>query len=94
MIRFVLAFCIVFFASSPTVLAAETTASFAIAKMTCATCPLTVRLAMEGVEGVIDVEVDYGTKVATVTFDDAKTNPEDIAEASTNVGFPATLNDA
>ena len=73
-------------------LADETTATFAVEKMTCATCPLTVRIAMKRVDGVTDAKVDYDSKTATVTFDDARTTVEEIAEASTNVGYPATLN--
>ena len=66
-------------------MADETTATFTVEKMTCATCPLTVRIAMKRVDGVID---------ATVTFDDSETTVKEIAEASTNVGFPATPNGA
>lgn len=62
--------------------------------MTCATCPLTVRIAMKRVDGVIDATVDFDGKIATLTFDDARTTVAEIAEASTNAGFPATPNGA
>ncbi|HNP63595.1 MAG TPA: cation transporter [Woeseiaceae bacterium] len=80
--------------SGAPVLADETTATFAVEKMTCATCPLTVRIAMKRVDGVRDVKVDFDSKTATVIFDDSRTSVEKIAEASTNVGFPATPNGA
>ncbi|MGH7128969.1 MAG: cation transporter, partial [Planctomycetaceae bacterium] len=70
--------------------AAEQTVSFDVAKMTCALCPLTVRKAMERVDGVRQVEVDYDSKTATVTFDDTRTGAAEIAQASTNAGYPAT----
>jgi len=70
--------------------AAEQTVSMDIERMTCALCPLTVRKAMERVDGVQQVEVDFDSKTATVTFDDAKTTAIEIAQASTDVGYPAT----
>lgn len=80
--------------SAAPALADEATATFAVEKMTCATCPLTVRIAMKRVDGVIDAKVDLDSNTATVTFDDEQTNVNEIAEASTNVGFPATPNGA
>ncbi len=71
-------------------LAEEQTVTMSVEKMSCATCPLTVRKAMEKVDGVVEVEVDYDTKVATVTFDDASTTAAEVAQASTDVGYPAT----
>lgn len=72
------------------VVAAEQTVTMDIEKMTCALCPLTVRKAMERVDGVHDVEVDFDSKIATVTFDDSETTASAIAQASTEVGYPAT----
>lgn len=69
------------------------TVSFAVENMTCATCPITVRKAMEGVAGVEEVTVDYRTKIATARFDPQATNATDIAAASTNAGYPATVAD-
>ncbi len=65
------------------------TASFGIEHMTCATCPITVRRAMEGVDGVHDVTVDFKSKTATARFDPARTTIKAIAAASTNAGYPA-----
>lgn len=72
------------------VVAAEQMVIMDIEKMTCALCPLTVRKAMERVDGVQDVEVDFERKIATVTFDDSKTTASAVAQASTEVGYPAT----
>ena len=66
-------------------------AEFSVENMTCATCPVTVCKAMQRVEGVYSVEVDYQTKTATVEYDPALTTPADIAAAPTGNGYPATL---
>ena len=44
---------------------------------------------MAAVPGVANVTVSFESKTATVTFDDAKTNPGAIAAASSSAGFPA-----
>ncbi len=77
-------------AAQSTPAASVRTATFAIANMTCALCPVTVRRAMEGVSGVRSVRVDFEAKTATVVFDPMQTNPAAIAAASTNAGYPAT----
>lgn len=79
-----LAFCV----AVPAV-AAEQTVSMNVERMNCALCPVTVRKAMERVDGVQHVEVNYDTKTATVTFDDSITTAAKIAQASTDVGYPA-----
>jgi len=70
------------------------TASFSIENMTCATCPISVRKAMMRVEGVKTVDIDFDSKIASVTFDPAVTTADAIAAASTNVGYPAMRSDA
>ena len=72
-------------------ISAEQKFSLNIERMSCTLCPLTVRKAMERVDGVQHVDVDYDTKTATVTFDDSNTTSAEIAQASTDVGYPATL---
>lgn len=71
--------------------AAARTATFAIQNMTCATCPITVKKAIQGVKGVKSVSVDFDAKTATVTFDPSVTNVKSIATASTNAGYPASV---
>lgn len=77
----------------PPVLADEATATFTVEKMDCAMCPITVSKAMENVDGVIKAKVDYDTKTATVTYNDDETNLEEIANASTEIGYPARPNE-
>lgn len=71
--------------------AAEKKGSFIIDKMTCALCPITVREAMSAVDGVKSVVINFEGKSASVVFDDTKTNPAMISEASANAGYPAVL---
>ncbi|TXH85587.1 MAG: heavy-metal-associated domain-containing protein [Rhizobium sp.] len=75
--------------ASKAVAVAETTQTFAIENMTCASCPITVRLAIEGVAGVKSVKVDFEAKTATVLYDPSATAVAAIAAASTNAGYPA-----
>lgn len=70
--------------------AAEQTATFAIDKMTCAACPITVRKAMERVEGVKSVSLNFEAKTATVIFDPAIATVENIGSAATNAGYPTS----
>ncbi|WP_127561357.1 cation transporter [Nioella ostreopsis] len=71
--------------------AVEQTVTFTVDNMTCALCPITVRRAMEGVEGVRAVEIDFEARTATVVFDAAATSAGAIAAASANAGYPADI---
>ena len=68
---------------------AQRQATFTIENMTCATCPITVKKAMEGVAGVTAVTVDFAAKTARATYNPRRTNAAAIAAASTNAGYPA-----
>jgi len=69
--------------------AGERTVTFDVDNMTCASCPYIVKSSMAAVRGVAKVAVSFEAKTATVTFDDAKTNPDAVAAASSNAGYPA-----
>jgi len=75
--------------AAPAALAGERTVTFAVDNMTCASCPYIVKSSMAAVPGVAKVAVSFKARTATVTFDDAKTNPDTIATASMNAGYPA-----
>ncbi len=77
--------------STPIAAPALTEVSFDVPDMTCALCPLTVKTAMSGVDGVQSVEVDFDTRSATVIFDPALTDAAAIAEASAQAGYPAAV---
>lgn len=71
-------------------MAVEQTVTFDVANMTCAVCPLTVKTAMQGVDGVVSAVVSGATNTAVVVYDDAKADANRIAQAATNAGYPAT----
>lgn len=57
--------------------------------MTCSTCPVTVRKALEGVEGVYRAEVTYEPPQAIVRFDPARVSVEDLTNATKDAGYPS-----
>lgn len=72
--------------------AAERTVTLDVKNVSCVTCAPIVKRALTQVRGVSRVVVkegDGGVAVATVTFDDAQANPNALAQASTNAGYPA-----
>lgn len=71
--------------------AAPQTAVLDVQNMTCSTCSITIRKALEKVPGVIDAKVDYDHKTATVKYDGDKTSPLALTKATANAGFPSTL---
>ena len=69
----------------------EQTVTFNVEKMTCATCPIAVRKAMQRVDGLKEVSVDFESNTATVTYDGTETTAVEIGTASADVGFPASI---
>jgi mercuric ion binding protein len=57
--------------------------------MTCATCPITVKKALNKVPGVSKIDVSYEQKRAVVSYDDVKTNVQALVKATTDAGFPS-----
>lgn len=70
---------------------APQTAVLDVQNMTCETCPITVKKALQKVPGVAAVTVDYQHKSATVTFDPDKTTIAALTQATTNAGYPSAL---
>jgi periplasmic mercuric ion binding protein len=64
---------------------------FDMQNMTCALCKVTIKKALQGVEGVDEANVDYDTKTATVTFNPQKTSVDALIKATTDAGYPATV---
>ena len=62
-----------------------------VQNMTCDLCPITVRKALEKVSGVSAVTVNRDKKTATVTYDPDKTKPDSLTTATTNAGYPSTV---
>ena len=75
--------------------ASEQTVILDMEKMNCSLCPITIRKALEAVEGVNEVEVSFKEKKAFVKFDDEKTNILALTTATTNGGLaPKAVEDA
>ena len=67
------------------------TVTLDVQRMTCEVCPITVKAALKKVPGVSAVKVDYGKKTATVTYDPDKAQLTALTAATTNVGYPSTV---
>jgi periplasmic mercuric ion binding protein len=67
------------------------TATLAVENMTCGTCPIVVKKALERVPGVSATSIDFDKKTATVTFDPDKTTSAKLTQATTEAGFPSKL---
>ncbi len=72
-------------------LAAQKTVTLSVTGMTCSACPITVKAALNRVDGVNSVQVRYEERDAMVTFDDEKTSVKALTQATTNAGYPSTL---
>jgi mercuric ion binding protein len=67
------------------------TATLAVENMTCGTCPIVVKKALERVPGVSATSVDFDKKIATVTFDPDKATSAKLTQATTDAGFPSKV---
>jgi mercuric ion binding protein len=66
------------------------TVKLSVPSMNCTMCPITMRKALEKVDGVTQAEVDYETKSAVVTYDDQKANVDQLTKATQDAGYPST----
>ncbi len=69
----------------------QQTITLNIENMTCSMCTVTIKKALQKVEGVQKVAVDYDAKTAVVTFDSHKTNSAALIKATTDAGYPGSL---
>ncbi|MAD65634.1 MULTISPECIES: mercury resistance system periplasmic binding protein MerP [Cellvibrionales] len=66
------------------------TVKLSVPSMNCAMCPITVRKALEKVDGVKQADVDYKTKSAVVVYDDQKASVDLLTKATQDAGYPST----
>src|SRR6266496_859669 len=59
--------------------------------MSCATCEIPVRHALRRIDGVKAAHVSAATKTATVDYEAAKTNPDQLVTAINSTGYRASL---
>ena len=71
--------------ASSSAFAAERTVTFAVANMTCASCPYIVEKSLTAVPGVTKVAVSFKEMTAVVTFDDQKTTADALIAAACRV---------
>jgi mercuric ion binding protein len=73
--------------------AAERTVKLDVANATCDLCGPIVKRALTRVPGVLDVKVaeTEGAALATVRFDDGRTDVASLITATTNAGFPSRV---
>ena len=77
---------------SPEAVAAAThKANYTVTGMTCSSCELTIRTAVNKVEGVGTVPVDAEAGPAEVTFDASKVSAAEIADAISATGYNAVV---
>jgi mercuric ion binding protein len=67
------------------------TVTLKLENMTCSMCTVTIKNALQQVEGLQKVTVDYDAKTALITFDDQKTNSAALIKATTEAGYPSSL---
>ncbi len=78
--------------STPSIaFAGEQTVKLSVPDMSCASCPYMVKQAISKVDGIKIVEATMEDRSATVTFDDALTNVDEIREATAGIGYPSTV---
>lgn len=78
------------FVATP-VWAATKTVILSVPDMTCSACPITVKKALFEVAGVSKIDVSLEKREAVVTFDDTKTNIQQITDATEFAGYPSKL---
>lgn len=72
-------------------IAATRTVTLSMPSMTCATCPITVKKALQKVDGVIEAKLTWEPKEAIVTYDNAKTDIRALTAATENAGYPSSV---
>ena len=75
--------------ASPAVMAADKTITLAVSNMDCAACPSIVKGSLQAVPGVAKVAVSFKDKTATVVYDDAKADVNQLTTATTKAGYPS-----
>ena len=75
--------------ASSAAFAGDKTVTLAVNNMDCAACPSIVKGSLEAVPGVAKVAMSFKDKTATVIYDDAKANVDQLTSATTKAGYPS-----
>jgi len=73
--------------TSGSLIAEEQSVELSVPGMKCPSCPVTVRFAIQRVEVVKAVNVDFESKLATVSYDDQLTDIGQLQQATKKMGF-------
>ncbi len=68
-----------------------TSYTYQIRGMHCASCASIIEKTLKKVEGVHSVEVNYGTEAVKISYDEAKTNPEQLSGNIEPLGYSLAL---
>jgi mercuric ion binding protein len=82
---------LLFLGMSSSVESAPRTVTLSVPGMSCAACPITVRMALAKIPGVEKIAVSFEERKAVVTFDDARTDTEALMKATAEAGYPSTV---
>lgn len=77
--------------SSAALAATLETVTLDVQNMTCELCPVTVKKSLKEVSGVSATQVDFDKKTVTVTYDPDQVQPDVLIRATTNAGYPSTV---
>jgi mercuric ion binding protein len=75
--------------ASPAAMAADRTITLLVKNMDCAACPSIVKASLQAVPGVANVTVSYKDGTATITYDDARADVNQLKSATTRAGYPS-----
>jgi periplasmic mercuric ion binding protein len=67
------------------------TVTLDVRNMDCPMCRITIRKALEKIDGVQEARVDYETRTARVIFDPAATDIDALTRATRDAGYPSTV---
>jgi len=71
--------------------ASEKSTTLNIPGMDCGLCPITIKKALNKVDGVNNVTISLDDRTATVMYDDTKTSADNLSAATEDAGYPSTI---
>jgi periplasmic mercuric ion binding protein len=75
--------------ASPAAMTPDRTVTLSVKNMACAACPSIVKASLQAVPGVANVAVSYEDRTATITYDDAKADVNQLKSATIKPGYPS-----
>lgn len=82
--------CAALLLAAPFAWAAPQTLTLSVPTMSCATCPVAIKVALLKVPGVSTVRSELAKRQTTVVYEGTKTNVATISGATAAAGFPSS----